>query len=70
MMLGSVLPDLDPGEREVLKLRFADELPQTEIAERLGCSQMQISRLLRRTLDRMRERADAALGEPDPSDAA
>jgi RNA polymerase sigma-B factor len=53
----SVLPTLDAREREVLRLRFIEELPQTEIAAQVGCSQMHVSRLLRRTLDRMRERA-------------
>jgi RNA polymerase sigma-B factor len=67
MMLESVLPDLDPREREILKLRFDDELPQSQIATRLGCSQMQISRLLRRTLDGMRERADARGADRDPA---
>jgi RNA polymerase sigma-B factor len=54
----SVLPSLDPREREVLRLRFVEELPQTEIALRIGCSQMHISRLLRRALDKMREEAE------------
>jgi RNA polymerase sigma-B factor len=53
----SVLPSLDAREREILRLRFVEELPQTEIALRVGCSQMQISRLLRRALDRLREEA-------------
>jgi RNA polymerase sigma-B factor len=40
-------------ERRVLKLRFVDDLTQTEIADRIGVSQMQISRLLRRSLARL-----------------
>ena len=35
-------------------MRFGEELPQREIAARLGTSQMQVSRLLRRVLDRLR----------------
>jgi RNA polymerase sigma-B factor len=54
----SVLPSLDAREREVLRLRFVEELPQTEIALRIGCSQMHISRLLRRALDKMRDEAE------------
>ena len=54
--LRDLLPVLDPREREILRLRFVEDLPQTAIAERVGCSQMQISRLLRRTLERLRER--------------
>jgi RNA polymerase sigma-B factor len=53
----SVLPVLGDREREVLRLRFAEELPQTEIALRIGCSQMHISRLLRRSLDKLRDAA-------------
>ena len=42
-------------EREILYLRFGEDLTQTEIAERIGVSQMQVSRLLRRSLARLRE---------------
>jgi RNA polymerase sigma-B factor len=55
--LRNLLPVLDPQEREVLRMRFVEDLPQTAIAARVGCSQMQISRLLRRTLERLREEA-------------
>ncbi len=41
-------------EREVLYLRFGEDLPQTEIAKRIGVSQMQVSRLLRRSLSNLR----------------
>jgi RNA polymerase sigma-B factor len=51
----SALPGLDDREREVLRLRFIEDLPQTEIAMRIGCSQMHISRLLRQALDKLRE---------------
>jgi RNA polymerase sigma-B factor len=36
-------------------MRFEDGLTQTQIAERVGISQMHVSRLIRRSLDRMRE---------------
>ena len=49
---------LPKREREVLYLRFGADLTQTEIADRVGVSQMQISRLLRRSLVRMREQLD------------
>jgi RNA polymerase sigma-B factor len=61
MMLEKVLPGLGESEREILKLRFVDELPQSRIAERLGCSQMQVSRLLRRTLEQLRQEGEAAV---------
>ncbi|HEY2479824.1 MAG TPA: SigB/SigF/SigG family RNA polymerase sigma factor [Solirubrobacterales bacterium] len=55
----SVLAGLDERERDVLRLRFVEDLPQSEIAARIGCSQMHISRLLRSTLRRLREEAEA-----------
>ena len=45
------LPALD---RRVLALRFRDDLKQREIAERIGVSQMQVSRILRRAADQLR----------------
>jgi RNA polymerase sigma-B factor len=42
-------------ERLVLYLRFGEDLPQTEIARRIGVSQMQVSRLIRRALHRLGE---------------
>jgi RNA polymerase sigma-B factor len=40
-------------ERHVLELRFTRDLTQREIGERIGCSQMHVSRLLRRALNRL-----------------
>ena len=57
--LESVLPGLDQREREVLRLRFVEDLPQAQIAARIGCSQMHVSRLLRATLARLREQAES-----------
>jgi RNA polymerase sigma-B factor len=59
IVVEEVLPGLTPREREVLRLRFVEDLPQAEIAARIGCSQMHVSRLLRGTLARLRERAAA-----------
>ena len=42
-------------ERRVLWLRFMDDLTQTQIADRIGVSQMQVSRILRRALQRLSE---------------
>ncbi|HEX3318118.1 MAG TPA: SigB/SigF/SigG family RNA polymerase sigma factor [Solirubrobacteraceae bacterium] len=50
------LPDRD---RLVLRLRFVDDLTQSEIAARIGVSQMQVSRLIRRALDRLRTVAES-----------
>jgi RNA polymerase sigma-B factor len=51
---------LAPRERHILRLRFEQELTQSEIATAVGLSQMQISRLLRRSLEKMRAVADEA----------
>jgi RNA polymerase sigma-B factor len=44
---------LPARERTILRLRFEEDLTQAEIAERIGVSQMHVSRLLRRSLDRL-----------------
>ena len=41
-------------DREVLRLRFAEDLTQTEISTRIGVSQMQVSRIIRQALARLR----------------
>ncbi|MCW3064415.1 MAG: polymerase, sigma 28 subunit, Sig subfamily [Solirubrobacterales bacterium] len=51
--VASVLHVLTQREREVLTLRFFGGLSQTEIAERIGVSQMQVSRVLRAALARL-----------------
>jgi RNA polymerase sigma-B factor len=57
----SALPD---RERRILHLRFIEEKTQTEIAAEIGVSQMQVSRLLRRSIDSLRAQA---AGEPHAS---
>lgn len=49
---------LPERERQILYLRFGADLTQSEIAQRIGVSQMQVSRLLRRSLQRLRELTD------------
>jgi RNA polymerase sigma-B factor len=46
---------LSARERRVLALRFVSDMTQTQIAEEIGVSQMQVSRILRRALARLRE---------------
>lgn len=53
---------LDEDERELVRLRFWERRSQADIATRLGTSQMQVSRLLSRLLERLRD----ALGEDGP----
>jgi RNA polymerase sigma-B factor len=45
---------LSPDDRELLELYFVEERTQSEIAGMLGCSQMQVSRLLRKAVRRLR----------------
>jgi len=47
----ATLPDRD---RVILHLRFIEDLTQAEIAQRVGVSQMHVSRLLRRSLEKLR----------------
>jgi RNA polymerase sigma-B factor len=61
MIVAKLLDSLPDRERAIVTLRFYDGLTQSEIAERFGVSQMQISRILARTLDRLRAGAGDAL---------
>jgi RNA polymerase sigma-B factor len=61
--LRRALARLSPEQREVIVLRFFADLTQSQIARRVGVSQMQVSRILRRALAAMRE--FAGLQEPD-----
>ena len=51
-------------ERRALSLRIDSDMKQTDIAAQLGCSQMQVSRLLRRAAGRLREFTDPAMDRP------
>jgi RNA polymerase sigma-B factor len=57
--IGPTMRALPERDRLVLKLRFEDDLTQLEIAERIGVSQMHVSRLIRRALKRLRTVADS-----------
>ncbi|MCX4993292.1 RNA polymerase sigma factor SigF [Streptomyces sp. NBC_00568] len=53
--LAPMLAQLDDRERRIIHMRFVDELTQAQIGEHLGVSQMHVSRLLNRTLAKLRE---------------
>jgi RNA polymerase sigma-B factor len=60
-LLEQAMAHLNPREREIMALRFVEELPQTEVAKRLGISQMHVSRLQRAAVDHLRrEMGDGA----------
>ena len=58
--LRGTIEALPARERMILRLRFEEDLTQAEIAERVGVSQMHVSRLLRRSLDRLSAAGEAA----------
>jgi RNA polymerase sigma-B factor len=60
------LAALDERERRIVELRFFEGLTQSEIAARIGISQMHVSRLLRRALHTMRGRLEESVGEDVP----
>jgi RNA polymerase sigma-B factor len=62
--VNAALEHIPARERLVLRMRFAEDLTQTEIAARVGVSQMQVSRLLRRSLDRLRALTNAPAEMP------
>lgn len=53
--IAPALDEFSPRDRLVLHLRFVEDMTQTEIAERIGVSQMQVSRILRSLLERLRD---------------
>jgi RNA polymerase sigma-B factor len=63
--LGPLLARISTRERLVLTLRFGEDLTQAEIGERIGVSQMQVSRLIRQALTRLRTGLDET---PPPGD--
>ena len=55
-MIEEAIRDFSPREREVIELRFVKGMTQIEIAKKLGISQVQVSRLLRRTLKKIQDK--------------
>src|SRR6478672_2533788 len=60
VMVEELLAHLAPREQLLLRLRFYEEMTQQQIAERLGVSQMHVSRLLARCLEDLRRRVEFA----------
>ncbi len=58
-LVESLLEDLPERERAIVRLRFWGGWTQSEIADAIGISQMHVSRLLARSLERLRVRAEA-----------
>jgi RNA polymerase sigma-B factor len=64
--LRAEMPRLPYHERRALTLRVTEDLTQEEIAQRLACSQMQISRLIRRGRDTLRQSLSGRAGHRPP----
>ncbi|MGW3286249.1 RNA polymerase sigma factor SigF [Streptomyces sp. NPDC001002] len=60
--LAPLMAELGERDRQIIHMRFVEEATQAEIGERLGCSQMHVSRLIKRIITRLRE---GMLGELD-----
>ena len=58
MVIADSIEELAPREREVVRMRFEEGLTQVEIAKRLGTSQVQVSRTIRKALAQMRQHID------------
>jgi RNA polymerase sigma-B factor len=56
--IGAAMTCLTKRERLIVRLRFEEEMTQAQIAQRIGVSQMQVSRLLRRCLTKLRDVAE------------
>ncbi len=54
-MLAPAMSRLDPRERLILHLRFFEGMTQTQVAARIGISQMHVSRLIRKSIENLRQ---------------
>jgi RNA polymerase sigma-B factor len=68
--LSAALGRLPHLERQALMLRLERDMKQTEIAQELGCSQMQVSRLLRRAAARLHDMTDPDLDDAPATETA
>jgi RNA polymerase sigma-B factor len=60
VLLDDAFGVLSDRDREILRLRFEEDMTQTEISDRIGVSQMQVSRLIRQALARLRMDIDSS----------
>jgi RNA polymerase sigma-B factor len=61
--LEQLMRAVTPRERDVLRLRFEEDLTQAEIGERIGVSQMQVSRIIRQSIARLRTVAHSGIDD-------
>ncbi|MDT0440103.1 MULTISPECIES: RNA polymerase sigma factor SigF [Streptomyces] len=60
--LAPLMAELGERDRQIIHMRFVEEATQAEIGERLGCSQMHVSRLIKRIIARLRQGMLGELG--------
>ncbi len=58
MVLEGVIGEFPEADQQAIRMRFIDGMTQVEIAKRLGISQVQVSRMLRRALRRIQDKID------------
>jgi len=67
--LDRLMADVSPRAREMLRMRFEEDMTQAEIGVAIGISQMQVSRILRQTIAKLREVAEEGI-QPDERELA
>ena len=60
--LAPLIAALNARDRKILHGRFCEKLPQAQLGDRLGCSQMHVSRLIKRIIGRLRQGMLGELG--------
>ncbi|MGW0949337.1 RNA polymerase sigma factor SigF [Streptomyces sp. NPDC002623] len=60
--LAPLMAELSERDRQIIHMRYVEEATQAEIGERLGCSQMHVSRLIKRIIARLRQGMLGELG--------
>ena len=58
MILEDVISEFPEADQQAIRMRYLDGMTQVEIAKKLGISQVQVSRMLRRALRRIQEKID------------
>lgn len=56
MLLNSLLGTLEEKERDLLRLRYFEDLTQVQVAKQLDMTQVQVSRMEKKILGKLRER--------------
>ncbi|MDP1846397.1 MAG: SigB/SigF/SigG family RNA polymerase sigma factor [Solirubrobacteraceae bacterium] len=65
--LDRLMTEVSPRAREMLRMRFEEDMTQAEIGAAIGISQMQVSRILRQTIAKLREVAGAGAQPDEPT---